>query len=101
MSHVLMILHEVLCAVLLYSCFCRATRTNQDTQIQVVLSFYLLSVSAMVATVAPVAMGWQPDAVSLLLLASITLVQSVTARFWKHSPPAAFQRTPEDKHAVP
>lgn len=92
----LLILHEALCAVLLWSCFCRATRTNAETMLPVLASFYLLTVSALVATFAPLFMGWEPDAVSLLLLASIGLVQTVTARFWQQSPPAAFQKKSRD-----
>jgi hypothetical protein len=88
----LLVLHELLCGVLLWTCFCRATRTNSQTQFPVLGAFYLLSVSALTATFAPLVMGWEPDAVSLLLLASIALVQTVTARFWQMSPPAAFQR---------
>jgi hypothetical protein len=30
--------------------------------------------------------------VSLLLLGSMALVQTVTSRYWQRSPPAAFQR---------
>lgn len=92
----LMVLHELLCAVLLYSCFCRATRTNAGTMLPILLSFYFLSISALVATFAPLFMGWKPDAVSLLLLASISLVQTVTARFWQQSPPRAFQTQPDN-----
>lgn len=94
-SAVLMVLHELLCTVLLYTCFCRATRTNAQTMLPILASFYLLTISALVATFAPLIMGWEPDAVSLLLLASITLVQTVTTRFWQQSPPAAFQRQPD------
>ena len=92
MSAALMILHELLCAILLWSCFCRATRTNAQTSLPILLSFWLLSVAALFSTFAPLLISWQPDAVSLLLLASITLVQTVTARYWQQSPPAAFQR---------
>lgn len=88
----LMVVHELLCAVLLYSCFCRATRTNAQTALPILVSFWLLSVSALFATLAPLLIDWQPDAVSLLLLASISLVQTVTARYWQQSPPLAFQR---------
>lgn len=100
MSLALLILHELLCSVLLWSCFCRATRTNADTQLPVLLAFYLLSISALLATFAPLILGWEPDAVSLMLLASISLVQTVTARYWQQSPPAAFQRKyKEPRHA--
>jgi len=92
----LLVLHEALCAVLLWTCFCRATRTNAQTMLPVLASFYLLTIAALVATFAPLIMGWEPDAVSLLLLASISLVQTVTARFWQQSPPAAFQRPPQE-----
>ncbi|MEY2688888.1 MAG: hypothetical protein RL375_3086 [Pseudomonadota bacterium] len=88
----LMWLHELLCGILLWSCFCRATRTNAQTSLPILLSFWLLSIAAIFATMAPVLIGWEPDAVSLLLLASISLVQTVTARYWQQSPPAAFQR---------
>lgn len=90
----LLILHELLCGVLLWSCFCRATRTNAQTHLTILASFYLLSVAALFATLAPVLIGWEPDAVSLLLLASIALVQTVTARYWQQSPPSAFQKEP-------
>jgi hypothetical protein len=93
----LLVVHELLCAVLLYSCFCRATRTNSDTALPILVSFWLLSVSALFATLAPIMIDWQPDAVSLLLLASVTLVQTVTARYWQQSPPFAFQRPGYDQ----
>lgn len=86
----LLVLHELLCILLLWTCFCRATRTNRNTRKPVLVSFYLLSVAALWAMFAPI-IGWTPDSVSLLLLAAITLVQTVTARFWQQSPPAAFQ----------
>jgi hypothetical protein len=92
MNLTLLILHELLCGVLLWSCFCRATRTNAQTSLPILLSFWLLSVAALFSTFAPLLISWAPDAVSLLLLASIALVQTVTARYWQKSPPAAFQR---------
>ena len=96
----LMMLHELLCGVLLWSCFCRATRTNAQTSLPILLSFWLLSVSALFATFAPLLISWEPDPVSLLLLASIALVQTVTARYWQQSPPTAFQlSTKEPQHA--
>ena len=88
----LLVLHELLCGVLLWSCFCRATRTNAQTALPILVSFWLLSVAALFATLAPLLISWEPDAVSLLL-ASIALVQTVTARYWQQSPPAAFQRS--------
>lgn len=94
-AEAMLILHEVLCAVLLWTCFCRATRTNPQTMRPVLVAFYLLSVSALWATFAPLLTGWEPDSVSLLLLASIALTQLVTARFWQQSPPRAFQRRPD------
>lgn len=90
----LMILHELLCAALCWSCFCRATKTNSGTQLPILVSFYLLSIAALFATFAPLFLGWAPDAVSLLLLAAVTLVQTVTARYWQQQPPPAFQRPP-------
>ena len=94
MNQGLLLLHECLCAALLYSCFCRAVKTDASTQIEVLVSFYCLSVTAIFATFAPLLMGWEPDAVSLCLLASITLIQSVTARHWRGGVPAVFKKDP-------
>ena len=88
----LMVLHELLCLVLLWSCFCRATRTSRQTEFAILLTFWLLNIAALFAAFAPLLIDWQPDAVSLLLLASIALVQTVTSRYWQRSPPAVFQR---------
>lgn len=93
----LLLLHEGLCLILGWSCFCRATRTNGETHIAILVSFYLLSITALFAILAPVLIGWTPDAVSLLLVASIALVQTVTARYWQQSPPVAFQRPVQER----
>ena len=92
----MLILHELLCILLLWTCFCRATRTNRSTRKPVLVSCYLLSISGLWAMFAPL-IGWMPDSVSLLLLAAITLVQTVTARFWQQSPPAAFQQATQER----
>lgn len=86
------ILHELLCAALLYSCFCRAVKTNQDTRQSILLTFYFLSCVAIFATFAPLVIDWKPDIVSLLLLLAITLVQTVTATHWRYGPPEHFQQ---------
>ncbi len=95
MSAALMVVHELLCMALLWSCFCRATRTSLQTEFAILLTFWLLNVAALFAAFAPLLIDWQPDAVSLLLLASMTLVQTVTSRYWQRSPPAVFQRSKE------
>ena len=88
----MLITHEALCMALLYSCFCRAVKTNQDTKLPILLTFYVLSCTAVFVTFAPLVLAWQPDAVSLSLLAAITLVQTVTAQHWRYGPPEHFQQ---------
>lgn len=87
----MIVIHEMLCAALLYSCFCRAVKTNRETKLPILLAFYVLSCTAVFVTFAPIVMAWAPDPVSLALLAAITLVQTVTAQHWRYGPPEHFQ----------
>ena len=88
----MLVINEMLFMALLYSCFCRAVKTNRETKLSILVAFYLLSCAALFATFAPIVMAWRPDAVSLALLAATTLVQAVTAQHWRFGPPEHFQQ---------
>lgn len=88
---IMLAIHELLALTLLYTCFCRAVKTNGNTRRPVLLAFWLLSITATVCVFAPLALNWRPDTVSILLLLSIVVVQLVTAVYWRHGIPPEFQ----------
>lgn len=86
----LLVLHEALCAAVWYTVFCRAVRSDHTVRLDVRLSFIALGLASALGMAAPLAWGWQPDWYTLVLLASITLVQGVTAAHWQAGVPDQF-----------
>lgn len=86
----MILIHEFLAAVLLYSCFCRAVRMSKRTHQAIRLAFWAESIAAVIAFFAPFT-GWQPDSVTMALLLGGTSVQLVTALFWIDGVPVHFQ----------
>lgn len=83
--------HELACAVLLWTCFCRLVRTDENTKASVRFAFWFLSFAAIVSTASPY-LGWGGlDWPAVLMLSAAALVQVVTARHWRYGPPPAFQ----------
>lgn len=81
------IVHEVLCAVLFYGVFCRATKSSTDVRLAVRLAFLGLGTSALIGIAAPFSLNYQPHIVDILLLSGYTLVQLVTAGYWLNGVP--------------
>jgi len=89
---VLTISHVTLSFVLLVSQFCRAVATDKHTRLPILLAFYALTAAAVFSMFAPIVLkGWRPSWETIALLASITAVQVVTARYWRNGTPRAFQ----------
>jgi hypothetical protein len=97
----LVVLHYVLCLALLWSCLCRFTHTTKHrTRASIRWAFNLLSLAAVAGVVAPLVPDhthgrWLPDAMHVLLLFAITLVQIATATHWKHGVPPQFRTDSE------
>lgn len=88
------VIYLLLCAALLYSCFCRAARMNtRNTRRPVRWAFQMLTVAATVALAAPMLWAYRPDWVVVLLLAAFVAVQWVTLHSWRHGVPHSFQST--------
>lgn len=86
------ILHVMLSLALLGSQFCRAIATDKHTRLPILLAFYALTAAAVFSLFAPIVVkDWHPSWVTIALLAAITLVQWVTAHYWKNGTPRAFQ----------
>jgi len=88
----LLVMHEALCLVVLWSVFCRAVQSTSRVRVAVRASFVALGLVASAGLVAPLAWGLQPGWFSMALLAAIALVQIVTAHYWRNGVPARFYR---------
>ena len=85
-------LHVMLSLALLGSQFCRAIATDKHTRLPILLAFYALTAAAVFSLFAPIVIkGWRPSWETVALLAAITAVQIVTARYWRNGTPRAFQ----------
>lgn len=98
---VLVFVQMAFASALLWSCFCRMVRTDDDTIREVRWAIWLESIAAMLVLGAPLLPALAPGHVDwpagstplwiwLALLVAATLVQIVTARHWKHGVPLSF-----------
>lgn len=107
-SHItLLVLQMGFAIVLMYACFCRVVKTNEETVREIRWAIWLEGVSAGLMFGAPVLPelvyqfrgtgvfqwlpGMTPEWVYVLMLVSAALVQLSTARFWQFTPPNDFQ----------
>lgn len=94
------VVHELLCAALFYTVFCRAVKSSADVKTDVRLAFFALGSAALMGMAAPLAWEHQPSGFDLALLASIVLVQILTAHHWRDGVPEQFlhpQRRPRNR----
>lgn len=80
---------DLLCASLLWSVFCRSVRTDTTTRLDVRLALWFMGTASLVGMAAPL-YGWTPDRITMLIVASIALLQVVMARHWRHGVPRHF-----------
>jgi asparagine N-glycosylation enzyme membrane subunit Stt3 len=84
---------EAAALALVCSLFCRASHTSKgNTRRDIRWAFTFLGVVAIVATLAPF-WGYDPDPLTIALLAAIAVVQITTAYHWRRGVPAQFRRT--------
>lgn len=85
-----LIAHEVLCAALFYTVFCRSVHLDSRAKTDIRAAFFALGVAALMGMVAPLAWAFEPTGWTIGLLSAILLVQAVTARHWGHGTPDQF-----------
>lgn len=85
--------HEVMCATLFYTVFCRSVSTDDTVKADVRFAFFVLGVTACMGMVAPIAWAYDPHPFALALLAAVVLVQIITAHHWAHGVPDQFVKT--------
>lgn len=87
----LSLLYEVAAVVVVYTSFCRLSRTTHRTLLSVRFAIWSLGTSVAVSVWAPVLWGWRPDLVHVAVVVSIAIAQVATARQWKGGVPDALQ----------
>lgn len=87
-----LIYHELLCAVLIYTVFCRAVKTDERVRLDVRFAFFVLGMASCLGMAAPLVWGVLPSPISLVMLTAFVAVQVTTARHWKHGVPGCFYK---------
>ena len=87
---VLLYLHELSCAVLLWGVFCRFARSDARVELLIRLVFWVLGIAACAGLIAPIVWAYQPHPVAVGMQAAFCLVQLVTAGSWVGGPPIHF-----------
>lgn len=85
----LLIAHELACAALFFSVFCRMLKTSTRTRVLVRLAFWLLGIVAMAGMAWPI-LGWPLPWFGVALCLAIVFLQSVTAFYWSRGVPRQF-----------
>lgn len=104
MTQVLAFAQLVLALAMVYSCFCRLTKTDHNTHREIRWCFVfegacagMLAGAPFLPLMMPREVHWQPGTtptwIWLAFALSVWLVQVVTARYWHTGVPQAFQRT--------
>lgn len=93
MSNTLVVIaHEILCLIILWSVFCRSVQSSDRVRADVRTAFFLLGIVASAGIVAPLAWQYTPDAFGFALLIAIAAVQGVTAHHWSAGVPDRFYK---------
>lgn len=87
----LLLAHELACALLFFSVFCRMQKTNNSTRLAVRFSFLLLGTVAALGMAWPV-MQWDLPWFGVLLAVTIVHVQWVTSHYWRAGVPGVFKQ---------
>lgn len=82
------------CAALFWTCFCRVTRTNDNTFRSVRLALTVLAGASLGSAIAPWA--WQIPAtpIGTLLALGMFSTEASMSRFWRGGCPPSIQRCP-------
>ena len=86
----LLIAHEILSVMLFMTVFIRSVPCSSRVRLDIRFAFFVLGLAACAGMAAPLAWGFVPSVFSVLLLASVVLVELVTTRYWQGGVPAAF-----------
>jgi hypothetical protein len=84
------------CLLLAYAGFCRLTRTDKRTLVEVRIAFYALTVAAILGAAAVLVWGYAPGWPSALLASAMASVLAASSRIWREGVPEPYQTGPGD-----
>ena len=87
----LILIHEILCVMALYSAFCRLVRVNRQTMVSIRFAFFLIGFAACAGIAQPLQAAWVPSVFELSLLLGVVTMQLVTAHRWRDGVPEKFR----------
>jgi hypothetical protein len=92
---ILMLSHVVLCAWMIYGCFCRAVLTDANTWLPMRLANVGLAACAACAMFAPIITpGWAPDFFLVLIESGMVAARSASSFYWRRGVPPQYQMRP-------
>ena len=86
-----LLVHEILCLALMWSAFCRSALASESTKPCVRFALMAMGSVGALGVAAPM-YGWEPDWVSIAILAGFVINQVVNAQLWRLGVPDGFQR---------
>ena len=89
MIAVMLLAWEVLCLALFWAVFCRSIRVDKTTRLDVRLALWLVGIASLFGLGAPI-YGWMPNLVTLVIVGSVVILQTVMARYWGEGVPERF-----------
>lgn len=87
-----LVVYEIVCVALFYTCFCRSVRTDKDTITGVRLAFWGVASVTLFCAWLPTTGFFVVNWVDIAMPAAMLVVQLATAKHWRHGVPSAFQR---------
>lgn len=96
------LLHLALSIGLCYACFCRLTKTDENTPLRVRATLFVTADVALLLVGAPFFWGMVPSAWSNLLLAASLASKIVSSELWKYGVPEGYdsEATPSSGNVI-
>lgn len=92
----LLVIHELLCAALFLSAFCRAVPLSLQTRVEIRLMVMATGMTACVGFILPL-WKWAPDWFSTLILLVWVITQAIMAKHWHDQIESFCKTNPENK----
>lgn len=91
MNVLLMIVWELACMGLLWSMFCRLIHVDRSTKPEVRAALVITSLASLVGIAAPL-YNWVVDAITIIVVCPLVLLELILSKNWAHGIPAQFTK---------
>lgn len=83
---------DILCLLMFFTIFSRSVKTDETTRLAVRGALFLVGLASLLGLVAPL-YGWEPDAVTTLVLLPQVILHFVMSRNWRHGVPLPYVKS--------